>query len=839
MDADPFTAGAASAASASAHIAIAKAAGGAAAFADVVAVLTANAGCAQTAEQAIDALSSIALRSVEVRDSAEGGRALRPIVKCLVAHAAHPGVVIAASKTLVVLTANTGYEHKAAIVREGALGPLVAALTCHSARADVIVAVCGVLYRMASSMHDLIDASEVLDGLVKALENHFALPAVVKAILQLLSKLSINSELLASSGLLPHLVNAFQVHAHCEAVIHAACTCLRGILRARGDIEASGVIALKVLALSELGVVQPLLANLETHAANKDIVRDACASLQCIYCALTDPYESRGAIMARITSIVRAATLHIAHLSTTVDVCRLLSVVCDESLDALYVNSGAILFTFRAVLRHLDSRLIVRAFLGIMSCCCSAESKAVIFNEHGVHHLIATLTPSASLYSVGHVMIVLAVLYKANPVYKPDLLVAIPQFIVSVETHSHHYFVTIEFCNLVRSIITDFDDFDAAFDEAGTLDCIIVALMSNAAVHDAVRAILPLMEILVDSFTFKDGSSESIITACKAAFTYHSDDAEVSAYVCRVLSDLVKWSSVDRKNVAGAGALGIAMTVLASHPNNMTAVERACTLIWYAEEGTVNSAAIISSVYTITGALTRHGNDAKLVEPVSRALRVLAYLDSEIPEELIDNAKAALCNAAKSHACDTSAGKAVRACIAALSRGSRVPEASACSALGCVKPATFLCFRCLTAGYCSDRCACDHIELHLPDCYTLDGLFEERVGDSACIGTPQTSLGELASSAAAAPVAVSPPSDFGSAAPQEDDIPVEVCAADNCGDPAFFQCGRCCSVRYCSRVCQRAHYRVHRTGCRLALAAASVHDVPPTYEPPPVCLREP
>lgn len=71
---------------ATARIANAKAVGGVASFAEVASVVTSHAGDVDVVAEAIDALSIIALRCTEVRNTSVGKLAIGPIIDALRGH---------------------------------------------------------------------------------------------------------------------------------------------------------------------------------------------------------------------------------------------------------------------------------------------------------------------------------------------------------------------------------------------------------------------------------------------------------------------------------------------------------------------------------------------------------------------------------------------------------------------------------------------------------------------------------------------------------------------------------------------------------------------------------
>jgi len=56
----------------------------------------------------------------------------------------------------------------------------------------------------------------------------------------------------------------------------------------------------------------------------------------------------------------------------------------------------------------------------------------------------------------------------------------------------------------------------------------------------------------------------------------------------------------------------------------------------------------------------------------------------------------------------------------------------------------------------------------------------------------------------------------------------EICA--NCSAPAGFSCSRCTNVKYCSKRCQRVHWKSHKASCKGSgketQASSKVHQCP-------------
>lgn len=800
------------------RIARAKAAGGAPAFDEVI-ELSLDARRAEVVAVAIEALSFMALRSPSLRDSVAGRRAIRLIVASLCGHSAHPDVIVAAARALCVFLLDVANAN--AIISAGADPLLQAALPRHLAHAGVVVALCGALTKIRAGDYYVVDDPD-LGLLVTAIDVHASAPAVVKVIFRLLSNLASGSSGCAfiAAGVIPRLVNALHAYSLHEGVIQSAISCICWLLI--GDCKAD--LDEVALAFLSADAVPPLLAALQAHAGNAEIIEHTCSALEQL--ATTSP-ECIAVILPAVSTIVGAASMHLADEDMADSVCDLLWTVCDEAHGSAFVQSGAIAFALSALAAHPSCDRLARSVCGIASECRGVECKAAIACGGGVALFVSVLSLPHGV-AAEEAALALASQLDDDSGCISALIDAIPGCVVALDVSVNRPNVTKRVCDLL-SDLTDADSRSvSAVIASGAVSRITAALRTRSDDLDTVVAILRVLVNIVtecDALDIREFVG-AVVAACGAAIARHEACAEVSGYVCCLLACIAGFSAHSHALVLSAGAVSIARSSLLLHVDASWTSTQACWLLWDDGDGNAADVAVRGTAVAVVAALLRHADDPSVVTAASYALRTLAARSANIPDLNTAGAVEAMAAAALRHGASTSAGSAVRACVAAMSYDAH--KIANCLMPECPEFATCICAHCLLAGYCSWDCQRAHKAMHLRDCVDVGAPPPGTRGTCMSASAAATSGANTASESSVNSddtVAAVDASDDAVAA-------VDVCAAEllcaaaDCSGPGKFYCGCCFSVRYCSRGCQKSHRSVHKVACRSTDAARAAATTP-------------
>ena len=525
---------------------------------------------------------------------------------------------------------------------------------------------------------------------MSALTFHAAHASTVKAVFSLLVEMWKSSDFDSAckvAGVFPRIIDALQTHLSHEGVVAAACSYLSDHF-----VEDVDGVDRNALAFAGDGGLEPILAALAAYSSNRDVVREVCIVLDQICYASP---ESRPRIVTALPDIVRAATLHfLASSETAVYVCQVLLFVCTPANEIVFLEAGAIAFACKALGAYPRFPRIVDAVCKILRKCGSGASNAEVSRSGGVLPLFVALWTSDNGSTVASAARALKRQYDLDPTYESTLVRAIPRMASILAKHVDNPAVVDSLCGLLDALSSEKIAAATAVVVSGTITTLAAALSTHATTPKPCSTVLSLLWNLFDHCAASPAVRESIPTlvpCVTAALELHVTHANLAGFACRVLEFIACLGAQQQALVAGSGALRLARRVLAAHAQDDWTLTQACRLMWVVGDDDSNDGEHVGTGRAIVAALNQHAEVSDFVEAASLALRMLCGRVSNIPELLTEGAAKALRSAAEHHVDTPRTACAVRASLAALSKG-------VCVAESCMRLATVQCVRCLAVG---------------------------------------------------------------------------------------------------------------------------------------------